>query len=98
MMMVRGAQATFEPAEGRIFQGKELIGRNVPDCVLIHIPKGMAVSFDPFNNARGQQVLCCGAIKDPICFVGEIGETSAFTHVETYGGLFDVDVKIVFSH
>jgi len=65
---------------------------------LIHVAKGMAVSCDTFNDARRQQVLRRGAIKDPIFFVGEIGEAGAFAHVEANGGLFYIDVKIVFFH
>ena len=55
---------------------------------LIHIPKGMAVSYDTFHDAGRQQVSRRGAIKDPICLIGEIGETCAFAHVEANGGLF----------
>jgi hypothetical protein len=65
---------------------------------LIHVPKRMPVSFDTLHDARGQKVLRRRAIKDPICFIGEIGETCAFAHVEANGGLFYVDVKIVFWH
>jgi hypothetical protein len=65
---------------------------------LIHSPKGMPVSFDTFYNARRQQVLRRGAIKDPFFRIGEICETCACTHIEAHGRLFHIDVKIVFLH
>jgi hypothetical protein len=55
----------------------------------------MAVSRDTFHNARGQQILRRGAIKDPICFIGEIGETRAFAHVQANVRLLYVHVSML---
>jgi hypothetical protein len=38
----------------------------------------------------GQQVLGGGAIKNPIVFVGEVGEACAFAHVQANAGFFDI--------
>jgi hypothetical protein len=79
---------------------KALSGRNALTTVhaLVHVSKGVAVSRDTFDDAGRQQVLRRGAIKDPIVFVCEIGETCAFAHVQANGRFFDIDVKIVFFH
>src|SRR5437899_5348173 len=58
----------------------------------------MAVSCDAFHNAGRQKILRRSAIKDPIFSIGQIWETFVFAYIEANGGLFYIDIEIIFFH
>jgi pimeloyl-ACP methyl ester carboxylesterase len=69
-----------------------------PWLSLIHVAKGVTVSFDPLHKVWRQFALCRSAIKCPFLWIGQIGKTRPFAHIQAHCRLLRINVKIVFLH